>query len=219
MNKVSDLPGASKIKAVLAAYKHYQSAVAKDELSNVDASAKLPDAQVFLREQTGGVIIILPERHDSTDDQVQGGAAAVAKHVMAIPKVKVAVEEPINYHGTLLSNVGWAKDVSRKPQRSTLFDFEASSQGSISHQIYVKQVGGMVISTSRYAAEKMPRDPRRYNNPEINKTMARNLSQNTAKAGEISVYPVGPDHLLARYDASTLSVHLRANGWKVLANM
>jgi hypothetical protein len=218
MDNVSDLPGADKIKAVLAAYKSYQTAVAKDEISMADASAKLPDAQVFYNQSSSAVIIILPERHDSTDNQVQGGAEAVAKCVMAIPKVKIAVEEPVMYNGTLLSNVGWAKDVTRKPQSKALFDFEPAAQGSISHQIYVRQVGGMVISTSRYAAEKMPRDPQRYNNPEINKTMVANLCANTSKAGEISVFPVGPDHLLGRYDLNTLGVHLKAAGWKMLAN-
>jgi hypothetical protein len=218
VDNVSDLSGADKVKAVLTAYQSYRTAVAEDEISMADASAKLPDAQVFFNKSTSAVIIILPERHDSTDNQVQGGAAAVAKHVMAIPKVKIAVEEPIMYNGTLLSNVGWAKDVTRKPQSKALFDFEASAEGSISHQIYVKQVGGMVISTSRYAAEKMPRDPQRYDNPEINKTMAAKLIANTNRTGEISVFPVGPDHLLGRYDLNTLSVHLAAAGWKMLAN-
>ena len=217
MDNVNELAGADKIKAVLTAYENYQAAVAQDELSRVDASAKLPDALVFYFQRTNGVIIILPERHDSTDTDVQGWAATVAKQVMAIPKVKIAVEEPIRYNGTLLSNVGWAKDVTGKPQSKTLFDFEPSAQGSISHQIYVKQVGGMVISTSRFAAEKMPRDPQRYNNPEINRTMAASLCFNTSRDWEVSVFPVGPDHLLARYDPNTLSVHLRAAGWKALA--
>lgn len=218
MNKVSDLPGADKILAVLAAYKSYQTAVSKDELSSVDTSAKLPDAQVFYNKSTGAVIIILPERHDSTDNDVQSGAESVARRVMAIPKVKIAVEEPILYNGTLLSNVGWGKDVTRKPQSKTLFDFEPSAQGSISHQIYTRQIGMMLISTSRYAAEKMPRDPQRYNNPKINETMVKNLCANTSKAGDISVFPVGPDHLLDRYDLNTLGVHLKAAGWKMLAN-
>jgi hypothetical protein len=218
MDIVSELAGADKVKAVLTAYQSYQTAVNQDEISKGDPSAKLPDAQVFFNESTSAVIIILPERHASTDNQVQGGAAAVAKHVMAIPKVKVAVEEPIMHNGSLLSNVGWAKDVTRKPQSQAIFDFEASAQGSISHQIYVKQVGGMVISTSRYAAEKMPRDAQRYNNPEINKTMAEKLIANTSKAGEISVFPVGPDHLIIRYDPETLRAHLVKAGWKMLAN-
>lgn len=218
MDNLSELSEAVKIKAVLTAYKHYQAAVAQDELSKVDPSAKLPNALVFVDEDTGGVIIILPERHDSIDAQVQSEAAAVAKHVMAIPKVKIAVEEPINYNGTLLSNVGWAKDVTQKKQSMSLFDFEASAQGSISHQIYVMQVGGMVISTSRYAAEKMPCDPQRYNNPEINKTMVEKLVDNTTGVGDISVFPVGPDHLLVRYDSNTLSVRLQAAGWKMFVN-
>ena len=221
MDNVSDLSESTKIEAVLTAYQHYQTAVSKDALSMAEPTAKLPDAQVFVNESTGGVIIILPERHESTDDQVQGGAASVAKHVMAIPKVKIAVEEPVIYNGTMISNVGWgggSKAIANKPQSKRIFDFQESAQGSISHQIYERQVGGMVISTSRYAAENMPSDPQRYNNPEINKTMVKNLCFHTSKAGDISVFPVGPDHLLARYDRDTLEVHLRRAGWKLLAN-
>ncbi|WP_444931193.1 hypothetical protein ACJJIF_05250 [Microbulbifer sp. SSSA002] len=217
MNKVSDLTDSDKIQAVLTAFKTYRTAVNNDALSQVSDDAKLPDAQVFYHNSNGGIIIILPERHDSTEDPVQGGAASVAKYVMEIPRVKIAVEEPINYYGTLLSNVGWAKDVSTKPQSTKLFDFEASAQGSISHQIYTRQVYGMVLGTSRYAAEKMPRDPNRYNNPEINTTMVRNLDQNTG-AGDISVFPVGPDHLSVAYDRDTLGVHLQAANWKLLSN-
>ena len=204
------------LKAVLAAHKSYQTAVNKDDLSKASSDAQLPDAEVFVNESTGALIIILPERHDSQDNQVQGGAEAVAKHVMTLPNVKIAVEEPITYDGTLLSNVGWTANVMEKPQSKALFAFEASSQGSISHQIYVKQVGGMAISTSRYPAERMPRDPKRYGNPEINKTMAEKLIANTSKAGDISVFPVGPDHLKISYDRDTLSTHLKKAGWKML---
>jgi hypothetical protein len=217
MDSVRELAEADKVKAVLTAYRSYQTAVSQDELSKATASAKLPDALVFLNESTKAVIIILPERHDSTDNQVQGGAAAVAKHVLAIPKVKIAVEEPITYNGTLVSNL--ACDVTKKPQSQALFDFDASTQGSISHQIYVKQVGGKVVATSRYPAEKMPREPRRYNNPNINKTMAENLIVNTTGAGEISVFPVGPDHLRIAYDRVTLRDHLEKAGWKILRSV
>jgi sarcosine oxidase gamma subunit len=76
----------------------------------------------------------------------------------------------------------------------------------------------VVISTSRYAAEKMPRDPQRYNNPDIDKTMAEKLIANTRKVGETSVFPVGPDHLLIRYDRGTLRAHIEKADWKMLAN-
>lgn len=218
MDNVSELPNADKFEAVLKAYKGYQDAVAQDEISRADASAKLPDAQVFYKDDTGAVIVILAERHDSADPEVQAGAASVARQVMALPKVKIAVEEPINYNGTLLSNVGWARDVSKKPQSVTLFNFEATAQGSISHQIYARQVEGMVVSTTRYAAEQMPRDPQRYNNPAINRTMVANLIANTARAGDISVFPVGPDHLSRAYDAQTLTDQLMIAEWELLTN-
>ncbi len=218
MDNVSELPNADKFEAVLAAYKTYRDAVNNDEISRAEASARLPDAQVFCHPDTLAVIVILAERHDSADADVQAGAAAVAKQVMALPKVKIAVEEPITYNGTLLSNVGWAGDVSRKPQSQSLFEFEATAQGSISHQIYARQVGGMIVATTRYAAERMPRDPQRYNNPEINRTMVANLIANTSRAGDISVFPVGPDHLSRTYDRATLTDQLMAAGWDLLTN-
>jgi hypothetical protein len=220
MDKVSELTGAAaKVKDVLTAYASYRKAVNADALSKASNDAKVPDAHVFHKEieNQDAVIVILAERHDSDDDQVRGGAEGVAKKAMLIPKVKIAVEEPITYNGTQLSNVGFGQDVTKKKQAQALFDFAPSAEGSISHQIYVKQVGGMVVNTSRYAAEQMPRDPKRYNNPKINKTMAEKLIANTGK-GEVSVFPVGPDHLLARYDAKTLRVHLEKEGWKLLAN-
>ncbi|HMA50607.1 MAG TPA: hypothetical protein VKP60_12690 [Magnetospirillaceae bacterium] len=218
MNSVNELAQADKVNAVLTAFQSYRTAVNQDELSRASGDARIPDAQVFYKENTGAVIIILPERHSSADDQVRGGALGVAKAVMAIPKVKIAVEEPINYNGTLLSNVGWAGDVTRKPQSTALFDFDADAQGSISHQIYVRQVGGMVVSTSRYAAEAMPRVTPRYNNPVINQTMVQNLTANSTKDGDISVFPVGPDHMSAAYDHNTLQVQLVNAGWTLLAN-
>ncbi len=213
MDSWADLP--MNIQAVLSAYNVYQTAVAKDEISTVEPSAKLPDAEVFVNGLNSGLIIILPERHDSADPDVKGGALAVAKKVLVIPKVKIAVEEPVLYNGTLLSNVGWSKDIMKKPQSTSLFDYSESAEGSISHQIYVRQVGGAMIGTSRYPAENMPRNPQRYNNPEINVIMAVSLILNT-NAGDVSVYPVGPDHLLARYDLKTLAVHLKSAGWKKL---
>lgn len=217
MGNVSDLVEADKVNSALTAYRSYQAAVNQDELSQVADEAKLPNALVFFNTSTGAVIIILPERHESKDVEVQGEAAIVAKRVLAIPKVKIAVEEPILYNDTLLSNVGWGKDVTGKLKDQSLFDFEATSQGSISHQIYERQVGDKEISTSRYAAEKMPRDPERYGNKKINKTMAEKLIANTSKDGEISVFPVGPDHLSTAYDTDTLGKHLKNAGWKLLA--
>lgn len=63
----------------------------------------------------------------------------------------------------------------------------------------------------------MPRDPQRYNNIEINKTMAGKLIENTSK-GESSVFPVGPDHLSISYNPNTLRDYLVKAGWKKLAN-
>lgn len=48
--------------------------------------------------------------------------------------------------------------------------------------------------------------------------MAERLIANTSKAGDISVFPVGLDHLRESYDQNTLKVHLKAKGWKMLAN-
>ena len=70
----------------------------------------MPDAQVF--EEGGAGIVILAERHDSAEDDVQSGASSVAEAVMAIPEVKVAVEEPMTLGGTLISNVGWGKPLT-----------------------------------------------------------------------------------------------------------
>ena len=219
MNSVSDLsdPTKTMIRNILNAYNNYKEATDKDEISQAEPDAKLPDAQIFFDEQNGGIIIILPERHASADQQVRGGAEAVAKRVLEIPKVKIAVEEPIEYNGTLISNVGWTKSIAQKPQSMPLFEFDPDAQGSISHQTYVRQIGGGMASTSRYAAEKMPCDPVRYNNPEINKFMAESLIKNT-NAGDISVFPVGPDHLIARYDRDTLRVHIVRAGWTMLSN-
>jgi hypothetical protein len=217
VSQLEDKELADKVMAVLTAYQSYKTAVDQDQISQADPDAKLPDAQVFFNETTSALIIILPERHDSTEDQVQNGAAAVAKHVLEIPKVKIAVEEPTMYNDTLISDVGWGRNVTSKPESQALFEFEASAQGSISHQIYVKQVSDTARSASRYAAEEMPRNPRRYENGEINKTMATKLIDNTSETGEISVFPVGPDHLLLRY-GEPLRAHLMKERWKMLKN-
>jgi hypothetical protein len=215
---VSEIPGGGNhVLAVLKAYKAYQTEINQDELSRYGGN--LPDAQVFYNKLTQGVIIILAERHDSADAKVQKLAKAVAEKVLAIPKVKIAVEEPIEYNGRLLSNVGWGKNVTTKSKDTALFDFEATGQGSLSHQIYVKQVEGAMSDIIRYAAEKMPRDPQRYNNPNINRTMAQKLNANTGRMGEISVFPVGPDHVHnTDYDSTTLDKHLMMAGWYLLAN-
>jgi hypothetical protein len=218
VSQLADKELADKVMALLTAHQSYKAAVDQDQLSLAVPDAQLPDPQVFFNESTSALIIILPERHDSTEDQVQKGAAAVAKHVLEIPKVKIAVEEPIMYNDTLISNVGWGRDVTGKPQNQSLFEFEASAQGSISHQVYVKHVGDTASSASRYAAEEMARNPQRYENLEINKIMAKKLIDNTSKAGEISVFPVGPDHLLIRYDQEPLRAHLMKQGWKMLKN-
>ncbi|WP_444897343.1 hypothetical protein [Microbulbifer sp. SSSA005] len=217
MNSVNELPKAKEISLVLKAFESYSRAVNKDSLSTATRDAQIPDAQVFVKEQTGGVIIILPERHSSEDEEVQSGAASIAKYVMAIPKVKIAVEEPVRYNGTLISNVGWGTSIQSKPQSQSIFDFLPDAQGSISHQLYNRQVGMMIISSTRYPAEDMPANPNRYNNPQINATMVKNLRENT-KAGDISVFPVGPDHLKRTYDPNTLKVRLGAHGWTELSH-
>jgi hypothetical protein len=223
--KLSDLKGdQAKVKdLVLKSYAFYrQKANADPALRNVPG-ADLPDAQVFVKG--GAVIVILPERHDSTNDDVQAGALNVAKAALAIPKVKIAVEEPKEIGGTLISNVGIGNGVTAKHNAANLFEKEPAAQGSISHQIYVKQVGGMLVNTTRYAAEKgvTPRYGGRggaagVGNPKINKDMVDLLHANTSKGGEISIFPVGPDHLKPVYDPNTLKVRLEAKGWEQLEN-
>jgi hypothetical protein len=108
-DKVSELPSGDKIAAVLKAYKTYQTAANQDKVSEGSADAKLPDPEVYFKESANAVIVLLPERHSSPDAHVQSGAEGVAASVLAVPGVKIAVEEPVAYNGTLLSNVGWDK--------------------------------------------------------------------------------------------------------------
>jgi hypothetical protein len=75
----------------------------------------------------------------------------------------------------------------------------------------------MLVGVKRFAAEAMPRNSQRYNNPEINKTMATNLNKNAGR-GETVVFPVGPDHLSASYDLTTLTVHMMSMGWSSVDN-
>jgi hypothetical protein len=215
---VSELTNSNVIMPVLRAYQAYRTEVNQDGLSQAMEEAKLPDAQVFYNKLTKAVIIVLAERHDSDIAAVREGAEDVATHVMAIPNVKIAVEEPIWYDNKLISNVGFGHDVTTKPVERALFEFSPDSAGSISHQIYLKQVIEGAPFTTRYAAEKMPRESR-YNNPNINKTMAQKLYANTGRMGEISVFPVGPDHVHnTDYDPMTLDRHLMMAGWYLLVN-
>jgi hypothetical protein len=102
--------------------------------------------------------------------------------------------------------------VTKKPPTQALFEFGPFAKGSISHQIYVKQGATGV----RYAAEDMPSATPRYNNPAINRTMAAKLIANTTRSGDISVFPVGPDHMRGSYDAHTLAWHLGAAEWEFI---
>ncbi|HEV7268425.1 MAG TPA: hypothetical protein VGN83_26490 [Falsiroseomonas sp.] len=210
---VSELADGDQVKKVLQAYAAYRTAVSKDPLSMAAPEARLPKAEVFYNSLTTAVVIILPERHDSDVADVQDCAEVVAKHVLLLKKVKIAVEEPVELSGGLLiSNVGFAGDITSKPATKSLFDFAPSARGSISHQILARQISSMLVGVKRFAAEAMPRNPRRYNNPEINETMAKNLNKNAGR-GEAIVFPVGPDHLSASYDLNTLISHMTSMGW------
>lgn len=214
---IGDLADGAQIKRALQAYEFYQKAVAADPLSLVAPEAKLPDAKVYHNTLTGAVIIIFPERHDSDVVAVQEGAESVAKQVLMLKGVKIAVEEPVALSsGMLVSNVGFSSDISNKPQSKTIFEFSKDAKGSIAHQISDRQISYILVGVKRFAAEDMPRNSKRYNNPEINKTMATNLSKNAGR-GDIVVFPVGPDHLSKTYDLMTLGKHLKSMGWSSVA--
>ena len=207
--RVNQLNQHGAIQPVLDAHGDYQTEISE----TTNYQVLLPYPRVLFNDINGGVIILLPEKHDSDDPEVQRLAAAVAVAVLAIPRVKVAVEEPILYNHHLISDVGFSHPIAQKGVNTPLFTYSSDSQGSISHQIYQRQVIQGVPNTFRYAAEAMPRNPQRYNNPQINRTMAHKLTFNTRGRGEVSVFPVGPDHLSEDYDPVTLDKHLTIAGW------
>ena len=200
------------IDDLVKAFTSYRTAVNNDELSTATDDAKIPQMEVYTKG--GAMIVLLPERHSSTDDAVKGAASTVATKVMAIKKVKVAIEEPISMHGKVLSNVGWGdKPISGWKSSDRLFTYDARMEGSISHQLFTKQVENMVIGSTRFAAETS--DPRlnRYTQQlQVNQDMATNLNANTSGA-DLTVYPVGPDHMKTIYHQQTVGALLVANGW------
>ena len=213
MMRLSDLPNSGIIRPVLNAHKDYKKLIAMFDVIKREVSY----ARVFYNDLTHAVIIILPEMHDSDSQVVQKLAEDVASRVMAIPKVKIAVEYPVLYNASLISDVGFSHPIASKERNRDLFAFSPDSKGSISHHIYQKQVIRRVGPTSsRYAAESMPPSTPRYNNPVINRTMANKVMVNTRGNDDISVFPVGTDHVNDEYDDMTLDKHITCSGWKTV---
>lgn len=217
--KVSELADGAQVKRVLQAHALYRAAIAKTPLGMAGgAEAQVQKAEVFHNALRNAVIIILPEWHESDVAEVQECAEVVAKHVLLLKKVAIAVEEPVALaNGLLVSNVGFDRDITTKPASKSVFEFSPTSRGSIAHQILERQRSSMLVGVRRFPAEAMPRNPKRYENPEINETMAANLNKN-AGAGEVVVFPVGRDHLSAAYDLKTLVVHLTTMGWPAVVD-
>lgn len=211
----SELP--TGVGLVIDAYDEYKKVVDQDVLSQVTPDARLPEAQVYVNTLTRGLIVILPERHDSKDEAVQSHALSVASKILEIPNVKIAVEEPTTINcGAIVSDVGIAK-LQEKSANQPLLEFSPDSAGSISHRIFTLQVEKMRVGTSRFAAELMPRQRDNLSKADVNRVMAVLLSFNTSKANDITVYPVGPDHLLIRYDLLTLGKILNSFGFETVS--